>query len=171
MAQEIACGLKYLHDNGVVHGDLKVDNILVSEDEVAQITDFGIARILGVQGYTTLTQRNIRFAAPELRPLTDDLSNVRPTTASDIYSLGILFLQLFHGPDNDPQRGLPYNHIRYSQHTNDYMLLTRIHQGERPFRNHYNFIPDRYWFLMENCWAHNPADRPHIGEVFQALFQ
>jgi serine/threonine protein kinase len=70
------------------------DNILVSDQGVAQITDFGIARILGVEGYTTMI-RNVRYAAPELRPLGDiDLEQVRPTTASDIFSFGILLLQV-----------------------------------------------------------------------------
>jgi len=170
MAQEIACGLQHLHENRVVHGDLKVENILVSEEGTAQITDFGIARILGVRGYTTLTCRNVRYSAPELRPLTDDdIQNVRPTTASDIFSLGILFLQLFHGPDPDRQRGRPYNHIRYSPRTEDYALLTRIHQGERPLRARYNFIQDQHWFLMVDCWTHNPDNRPNISDVLRAL--
>src|ERR1700685_1538815 len=71
------------------------DNILISDQGVAQITDFDIARILGVQGYTTLTFRNVRYAAPELRPLTDvDMREVRPTAESDIFSLAILLLQV-----------------------------------------------------------------------------
>jgi serine/threonine protein kinase len=111
-AQEVACGLKYLHENNVVHGDIKIvggsavpyscyiysnafqDNVLISDQGVAQISDFGIAQILGVQGYTTLTYRNVRYAAPELRPLSDDVHDVRPTFASDIFSLGIFLLQV-----------------------------------------------------------------------------
>ena len=107
-AKEIAAGLKYLHDNDVIHGDLKVvcslsvlevywliipqDNILISDREEAQITDFGLAQILDVTGFTTLIERNARFTAPELLSLVDDSS--RPTRQSDVFSLGILLLQV-----------------------------------------------------------------------------
>ena len=71
------------------------NNILISDYHQAQITDFGLARILDVRGFTTMTFRNIRYAAPELRPDEDvDMLSVRPTTQSDIFSLGILFLQV-----------------------------------------------------------------------------
>jgi hypothetical protein len=50
-----------------------------------------------------MTSRNVRYAAPELRPITDvGIEEIRPTTASDIFSLGILLLQVrpchFHLP-------------------------------------------------------------------------
>ncbi|KIM81493.1 hypothetical protein PILCRDRAFT_821279 [Piloderma croceum F 1598] len=169
-AQEIACGLEYLHENHVVHGDLKVNNILISDYQQAQITDFGLARILDVQGFTTMTFRNVRYAAPELRPIQDvDMRTVRPTTRSDIFSLGILFLQLFHGPDQDTQRGLPYNHIPFSPNTGDYPLLVRIHSGERPRRELYEYMYDQHWSLIERCWAGNPSERPSIAEVLEDL--
>jgi len=171
-AKEIAYGLEYLHSNGVVHGDVKVDNILISDNGVAQITDFGIARILGVQGYTTMIFLNVRYAAPELRPITDteeDMLDVRPTTASDIFSMGILLLQLFHGPDQNEQRGRPYNHVPYNEASGDHSLLVRIHEGERPLRQRYNLIQDLHWILMQRCWAANPLERPEIAEVLQNL--
>ena len=80
-----------------IHFDASQNNILVSEHGVAQITDFGIARILGVRGYTTtVASRNVRYAAPELLPIDTetDIEDARPTTRSDIFSLGILFLQV-----------------------------------------------------------------------------
>lgn len=164
--------MEYLHANGIVHGDIKINNILVSDGGDAKITDFGIARILDVSGYTTMTYRNVRYAAPELRPINitdEDMMEVRPTTASDIFSLGILFLQLFHGPDKDKQRELPYNHIRYRPHNGDIVLLLRIHERDRPRRERYNFILDQHWMLVERCWAHDPLDRPTITEVSRGL--
>ena len=81
-----------------IYFDASQDNILISDGPrgVAQITDFGIARILDVQGYTTMTIRNVRYAAPELRPIDEEVDPraVRPTPQSDIYSLGILLLQV-----------------------------------------------------------------------------
>jgi serine/threonine protein kinase len=82
--------------NRIAQGlNLFQNNILISDYHEAQITDFGLARILDVQGFTTMTLRNVRYAAPELRPNGDvDMRTVRPTTQSDIFSLGILFLQV-----------------------------------------------------------------------------
>jgi len=71
------------------------DNILVSDDGVAQINDFGMSQILDVQGFSTEILRNIRFNAPELMPITGEPCDIRPTFESDIFSLGILFLQVF----------------------------------------------------------------------------
>ena len=67
---------------------------MISDHCIAQISDFGIACILDVEGFTTLTQRNVRYTAPELMPISELVQDVRPTLQSDIYSLGILFLQV-----------------------------------------------------------------------------
>jgi len=170
-AQEVVCGVQYLHAQGVVHGDLKVDNVLISDQLRAQITDFGIARILDVSGYSTMTQRNIRYTAPELMPIVmdEDAPDERPTLQSDIFSLGILLLQLFHGPDQDLQRGLPYNHVPYNRRAFDFPLQKLIHKGERPIRNRYNWMHDVHWKLIERCWVDKPFDRPVIAEVLQTL--
>ena len=75
------------------------NNVLISDDGQAQITDFGVACILDVQGYTTSESapRNIRYVAPELMPINpaqEDDKRPHPTLESDIYSLAILLLQV-----------------------------------------------------------------------------
>jgi len=165
-AKEIVSGLQYMHEQGVVHGDLKVDNVIVSDRKEAQITDFGIGHILDVKGFTTMTERNIRFTAPELMPMGEDI--IRPTSQSDIFSLGILLLQLFHGPDDNKQRGMPYNHVRFNPYP-DIGLMTRILDGERPQRERYNFIEDRHWELMCKCWMAKPDERPSVTAVQEEL--
>jgi len=167
-AKEIAAGLNYLHDEGIIHGDIKADNILISDKIQAQITDFGLARILDVTGFTTMTQRNVRFTAPELMPLDDIVT--RPTRESDIFSLGILLLQLFHGPDQDRQKGLPYNHVPYRGDTGyEIGLMKSIRGGDRPQRSLYNYIEDQHWILICRCWDGDTARRPTISQVQNAL--
>jgi serine/threonine protein kinase len=68
--------------------------VLVTDAGVAQINDFGMSRILNMQGFTTKILHNIRFTAPELMSITEALSDIHPTFQSDIFSLGILFLQV-----------------------------------------------------------------------------
>ena len=76
--------------------NISQDNILISDEGQAQITDFGVACILDVRGYSTYIQRNVRYVAPELMPInpTQDGRDPRPTLESDIYSLAILLLQV-----------------------------------------------------------------------------
>ncbi|KAJ7917886.1 kinase-like domain-containing protein [Mycena leptocephala] len=87
----VACGLEFLHDTGIVHGDLKVANVLVDKRGVACICDFGISRIAGRQGFTTRSQGTTPYKAPEL--LADPKRST--TTQSDIYSFALLVLEVF----------------------------------------------------------------------------
>jgi len=170
-AKEIACGLQYLHEQGVTHGDLKADNVIVSDRTQAQLKGFGDARIQDVEGFTMTNHRtasNIRFMAPELIPLDDETSVVPSTTASDIFSLGMLLLQLFHSPDDNLQRRLPYNHVRFVPNF-DTALWRRIHAGERPQRERYHVIEDLHWEIICKCWAGDPARRPTVKEVHDSL--
>jgi len=150
--------------------------VIISDQLKAQITDFGISRILDVDGFTTITRspRNVRFTAPELMLLDEGnpeapMPAVRPTPKSDIFGLGILLLQLFHAtPDSNIQRGLPYNHVR-STAVFDLGLMLRVRSGDRPQRKRYNHMEDQHWEIICRCWAGNPDDRPSITEVQEAL--
>ncbi|KAJ7780443.1 kinase-like domain-containing protein [Mycena olivaceomarginata] len=106
----IASGLSYLHNSGVVHGDLKAENVLIDDDGCAQLTDFGISQVDGCRGCTTASIGTRTYIAPEL--LDDGLpkKGARTTRMSDVYSLGILALEIFSsirptetGPANNYQ--------------------------------------------------------------------
>lgn len=67
---------------------------MVSDAGRAQIADFGFSLIPELKGFTTVADRNIRHSAPELLPLSEYAETANPTQKSDIYSLGILLLQV-----------------------------------------------------------------------------
>ncbi|KZP19465.1 kinase-like protein, partial [Athelia psychrophila] len=89
---EVAAGLSYLHQSGVVHGDLTGANILIADDGSACLCDFGLSSIaaefLGTSFITSSTNGNIRWAAPELYRVPEDGVVPMVSTHSDVYSYG-----------------------------------------------------------------------------------
>ncbi len=93
-ARQLCRGLRYLHQHGVVHRDIKPDNILITEQGTIKLCDFGIA-VLAT--YNTMTSQitadgnfvgTLRYAAPEM------VDGRQCGTASDIYALGMTVLEM-----------------------------------------------------------------------------
>jgi non-specific serine/threonine protein kinase/serine/threonine-protein kinase len=95
--ETICAAVEYAHRNLVVHRDIKPSNILVAEDGAPKLLDFGIAKLLDPEG--TVGDRT----ATVMRVLTPDYASPEQvrggpiTTATDIYSLGIVLYQLLSG--------------------------------------------------------------------------
>jgi serine/threonine protein kinase len=90
----VARALDYAHQRGVLHRDVKPANILITESGDPMLTDFGIARILDVDG-NTLTGVGMSVGTPEYMAPEQWLS--KPEPASDQYSLGVILYELLTG--------------------------------------------------------------------------
>ncbi|KAG6873353.1 hypothetical protein C0995_000213 [Termitomyces sp. Mi166 len=93
---DVASGMEYLHENGVVHGDLKSLNILVTDSERACLADFGLSYVTdarGLKGQSLSSDHaeggTAGFEAPELVDPDNEFS--RRTEASDVYAFGMMF--------------------------------------------------------------------------------
>ncbi|KAJ6620014.1 kinase-like domain-containing protein [Mycena sp. CBHHK59/15] len=158
----IASGLQYLHARDVIHGDLKVQNVLVDKRGAPCICDFGISKILNRSGFTTSSVGTAPYMAPELFFVLDGANQepVSPSTtkSSDVYSFALLVLEIL---TLEPPRGRPTRPIVTAE------VLSEL----RPKREDYNSntITGETWAVLDRCWAFEPDARPVIFDVFREL--
>lgn len=89
---EVTLAVDYAHQRGVLHRDLKPDNILIGEDKRARVTDFGVAHLLAADsGNDAQCVGSYPYMAPE------QAGPSTPSPAADVYSLGAILYELVHG--------------------------------------------------------------------------
>ncbi|KNZ73289.1 Serine/threonine-protein kinase HT1 [Termitomyces sp. J132] len=162
LISDVASGMKYLHENGVVHGDLKSVNILITEFERACLADFGFSYVKeagGLGGYDLSSRQadggTPGFQAPEFAE-SDELNR---TSASDVFAFSMVCLEIFTGE-------LPFNGSQ--------KLQAHILKEKRPTRptekvHVQRGLTDMMWALIERCWSHSPGNRPTAAEILQEL--
>jgi non-specific serine/threonine protein kinase/serine/threonine-protein kinase len=92
---DVCDAVRYAHQSLVVHRDLKPDNILVNADGQVKLLDFGIAKILDPEAGIDQTQGVRAFSPNYASP--EQLLGQPVTTATDVYSLGVLLCELMAG--------------------------------------------------------------------------
>ncbi|KAF7713347.1 Uncharacterized protein PECH_001501 [Penicillium ucsense] len=121
-------GLKYLHDRGIVHRDIKPENILVADKKLTvKLGDFGLAKIIGEDSFTTTLCGTPSYVAPEIL---QETRRRRYTKAVDIWSLGVvLYICLC---------GFPPFSDELCTRENPYTLAQQIKMGRFDY-------PSPYW--------------------------
>ena len=150
-ATEIAKGMRYLHENNIIHRDLKSGNILLTEDWTAKICDFGTAKQVE---HTTTQMTNMMGTWAWMSP--EALNGETVSKEFDSYSYSIVLWELL--THKTPFLGTPMS-----------LLPGRIIQGERPV------VPDncdpRLTSLMQQCWDDNRKRRPNFERIVSILTQ
>ncbi|XP_030456245.1 serine/threonine-protein kinase STY13-like [Syzygium oleosum] len=148
-ALDVARGMEYVHGLGLIHRDLKSDNLLIFSDKSIKIADFGVARIeVQTEGMTPETG-TYRWMAPEMiqhRPYTQKV---------DVYSFGIVLWELITGM-------LPFQNMTAVQ-----AAFAVVNKGVRPIipADCLPILSD----IMTRCWDANPDVRPPFTEVVRML--
>ncbi|KAJ7036274.1 kinase-like domain-containing protein [Mycena alexandri] len=156
---DIALGLEYLHRNGVVHGDLKGLNVLITPSRRACLADFGLSSIsdaMTVQfadsdDENTSVGGTARYMAPEL------FSEPTRHFGSDVYAFACTCYEILTGK-------APFYEIHH-----DMGVAMKVVRGERPSRPDTILPDDNLWLLIQDCWAQNSANRPSLTQVIQRL--
>eukprot|EP00057_Strongylocentrotus_purpuratus_P009404 XP_011663878.1 PREDICTED: atrial natriuretic peptide receptor 1-like isoform X2 [Strongylocentrotus purpuratus] len=153
-------GTHYLHDSGIgVHGRMMSSNCVVDGRFVLKLTDFGIPS-LRPSFIDSENKYKLLWRAPEhLRH-----PNSPPTKEGDIYSLGIIMLEI-------GTRSGPFDEERKFMDTDQILECLKSTTTEPPFRAS---IPESSWGpeikdLMKRCWEENPSDRPTASTLQSTL--
>ncbi|KAI8462418.1 MAG: kinase-like domain-containing protein [Monoraphidium minutum] len=155
---DIANSLQYLHSISLLHGDIKLDNVLLKSDPLRpmgfmpKLADFGLSKMLreSDQVINHTGAGTVTHLAPEMFTAGSQL-----TTAVDVYALGVLMWEFYTA--KRPWQGL----------TPEAIMDRVLRRGGRP-----TFpagAPPGYAALAAECWAPRPADRPALGEVVARL--
>ena len=96
---QVCAGVAHAHQNLIIHCDIKPENILVTPDGIAKLLDFGIAKLLDpARGMTLFRPATPAYSSPE------QLQGDPVTTASDVYSVGMLGYAVLTGGGPYPRR-------------------------------------------------------------------
>lgn len=151
VAIDVSKGMNYLHKNKILHRDLKAANLLMDENEVVKVADFGVARVQDQSGVMTAETGTYRWMAPEV------IEHKPYNHKADIFSFGVVLWELLTGK-------LPYDHLSPLQ-----AAVGVVQQGLRPT------IPThthpKLAELIERCWQHDPSLRPEFSELTEILLR
>ena len=159
--RDVSKALAYAHQRGVVHRDIKPDNVLISGD-VAVVTDFGIAKAISAartaSGDATLTQIGTSIGTPAYMAPEQAAGDPLIDHRADIYALGAMAYELLTG-----------QHV-FANRTAPRMLAAHMGEAPRPITELRPDLPASLAAVVMQCLAKDPDDRPQqAAEIARAL--
>ncbi|XP_078383586.1 uncharacterized protein LOC144666105 isoform X1 [Oculina patagonica] len=152
IARDIANGMLHLASKKCVHRDLAARNVLLGENNVAMVSDFGLSRDVYESGEYESTHGGmlpVRWMAPE------SLEDYTYNTKTDVWSFGVVFWEIETGGK------MPYSGLGGME------IVDFIKSGHRLKQP--DGCPDKIYEIMLSCWNLDPAQRPSFSELVTSL--
>mmetsp|Transcript_14058 Transcript_14058/g.30435 ORF Transcript_14058/g.30435 Transcript_14058/m.30435 type:complete len:668 (+) Transcript_14058:557-2560(+) len=155
--KEITRALMFMHENRILHGDLKAANVLLISSHqdrrnfLAKVSDFGLSRVLQANKNHIKTQTfgTVTHVPPEL------LAKGTLSPSADVYAVGVLMWEIYTAEKV------------FKQLSDSEVILAVVTKKARP--TFPSDVPPKYKFLAERCWAEMPELRPSLEQLMNEL--
>lgn len=155
IAIQVGVALEYAHRNGIVHRDIKPQNILITRDRIAKVTDFGIARAVSTNTITMSSGGaigSVHYFSPEQARG----GNVGP--ASDIYSMGAMLFEMVTG------------RVPYDGQSNIEIAVKHLQEKPPVASNYVPDVPNGLDAIINKCMQKTPERRySSMGQMVTEL--
>ncbi|MEZ4339323.1 MAG: serine/threonine-protein kinase [Sandaracinaceae bacterium] len=161
IARQICDGLHAAHQKGIVHRDMKPENVFMVRrprgGDFVKILDFGISRVLTESEHARLTQAGTAMGTPAF--MAPEQAQGRPSTdhKADIFSVGVMLYEMLGGE------------LPFAGDTLAALLLAVMTVTPRSVRELRADVPPRLAALVDRAMAKEPRDRPTAAELHDAL--
>lgn len=148
---QIGLALEHAHQRGIIHRDIKPQNILITPDMVAKVTDFGIARTSDANTITLtggMVIGSVHYFSPE------QARGGAITTRSDLYSLGVVFYEMLSG------------HLPFDGESSVAVAIKHLQETPEPPSTYVRTLPPALDDIVNKAMQKNPDGRYQSAREF-----
>ena len=159
LLRDVVDALAYAHGRGVIHRDIKPDNVLLSGRH-AMVTDFGVAKAVSeATGHQALTTAGVALGTPTYMAPEQATADPHLDHRADLYAVGVVAYELLAGSP-------PFSGSNAQQ-----LLGAHLTQAPRPITEHRAAIPAALGAIVMRCLEKKPADRWQSAEELLAQLE
>ena len=152
IAIQVSMGIEAAHNNGIIHRDIKPQNIIISKEGKVKVADFGIAKAATSNTVTSHAMGSVHYTSPE------QARGGYSDAKSDIYSIGITLFEMVTG------------HVPFDGETTVAVAIKHIQEEMPSPRVYVPDVPISVEQIIEKCCQKNPDRRyANVGQLIRDL--